>query len=65
MTHEDNERAIGNSRGSRISQNVLEQCHIEKEAIMEVINRAIIIKPVRKQARENRAEAFQEMHRPK
>lgn len=56
---------IGNSRGIRIPKTVLEQCHIEKEATLEVEKGAIVIRPARKYPRENWDAAFQEMRRLK
>lgn len=56
---------IGNSRGIRIPKAVLEQCHIDKEAIMEIEKGAIIIKPSKKEARTGWDESFKEMRRLK
>jgi antitoxin MazE len=56
---------IGNSRGIRIPKTVLEQCHIETEATLEVEKGAIVIRPARKHPRENWDSAFQEMRRLK
>jgi antitoxin MazE len=56
---------IGNSRGIRIPKAVLEQCHIEKEAILEVEKGAIIIKPAKTEPRAGWEESFKEMRRLK
>ena len=52
---------IGNSRGIRIPKTVLEQCHIEKEVILEVEDDNIIIKPLKKEVRGNWAQSFKRM----
>jgi len=56
---------IGNSRGVRIPKAVLEQCHIEKEAIMEVQKGAIVIKPARKESRKDWDADFKQMKKLK
>lgn len=56
---------IGNSRGVRIPKAVLEQCHIEKEAIMEVEKGAIVIKPAKKKPREGWEDYFKQMRKLK
>jgi len=53
------------SRGIRIPKTVLVQCHIAKEAMLEVKKGAIVIGPAGKQPRENWDAAFQEMRRLK
>jgi antitoxin MazE len=52
---------IGNSRGIRIPKAILEQCHIEREVILDVKDDNIIIKPVTKGERKNWAESFKKM----
>ncbi len=52
---------IGNSKGIRIPKTILEQCHIEKEVILEVENDNIVIKPVKKEVRKNWAQSFKRM----
>ena len=52
---------IGNSKGIRIPKAVLEQCHIEKEAILDVKRKCIIIKSVRKEPRKDWEHFFKEM----
>ena len=37
---------IGNSRGIRLPQTILKQCHIEKEVDLQVKNDYILIKPL-------------------
>lgn len=56
---------IGNSKGVRIPKAVLEQCHIEKEAIMEVQKGAIVIKPARKEPRKDWEDCFKQMKKLK
>ncbi len=56
---------IGNSKGVRIPKAVLEQCHIEKEAIMEVQKGAIVIKPGRKEPRKDWEDYFKQMKKLK
>lgn len=56
---------IGNSRGIRIPKAVLEQCHIENDAILEVEKGAIIIKPAKTEPRAGWDELFKEMRRLK
>ena len=51
---------IGNSRGLRIPQPILEQCGFEKEAEVEVRNNEIVIRPV-KRPRHNWEQAFERM----
>jgi len=52
---------IGNSKGVRIPKAVLEQCHIEKEAIMEVEKGAIVIKPAKQEPRKDWDGYFKQM----
>lgn len=56
---------IGNSKGVRIPKAVLEQCHIENEAIMEVEKGAIVIKPARKEPRKDWDDSFKQMRKLK
>ena len=57
--------SIGNSKGIRIPKSVLDQCKFNKEADLEVENNKIVIKPIRKKAREGWDKAFQLMHERK
>lgn len=52
---------MGNSKGIRIPKVILEQCRIEKEVILEVVDNSIIIKPVKKKPRENWKQYFRKM----
>lgn len=52
---------IGNSRGIRIPKTILEQCHIEKDVVLEVEGDNIVIKPVKKEPRKNWEQAFRKM----
>jgi antitoxin MazE len=52
---------IGNSKGIKIPKAILERCHIEKEVVLEVEDDNIIIKPVKKEPRENWAQFFKKM----
>ncbi len=56
---------IGNSKGVRIPKAVLEQCHIEKEAIMEVEKGAIVIKPAKQEPRKDWEGSFKQMKKLK
>lgn len=56
---------IGNSKGVRIPKAVLEQCHIGKEAIMEVEKGAIVIKPAKKEPRKDWEDDFKQMKKLK
>lgn len=51
---------IGNSRGVRIPKVMLEQCGLENEVDMEVLNRKLVICPT-SQPREGWSESFQAM----
>jgi antitoxin MazE len=57
--------AIGNSRGVRIPKAVLEQCHIEKEAIMDVEKGSIVIKPAKQEPRKDWDGYFKQMKKLK
>ena len=52
---------IGNSRGIRIPKTVLEQCHLQDEVEIEVINDHLIVRSATK-PRSGWADAFSEMH---
>ncbi len=39
--------SIGNSKGIRIPKAVLEQCGVEEEFVMEIVDENIMLKPVR------------------
>ncbi len=56
---------IGNSKGVRIPKTVLEQCHIEKDAIMEIEKGAIVIKPARTEPRKDWDTYFKQMKKLK
>lgn len=57
--------SIGNSKGIRIPKSILGQCNFNDEAELEVDNNSIVIKPVRKKAREGWDKAFRSMHERK
>ena len=54
---------IGNSKGIRIPKTILQQLDIDEKVDMEVHNREIIIRPIKKRPREGWSEKFIEMHR--
>lgn len=54
-------RNIGNSKGVILPQNLLKQCFIEEEVIIEVKNNSIVITPASENKRKGWAEAFREM----
>jgi antitoxin MazE len=56
---------IGNSKGIRIPKIVLEQCHIEKDAIMEIEKGAIVIKPAKTEPRKDWDTCFKQMKKLK
>jgi antitoxin MazE len=53
--------AIGNSRGIRLPKAILEQLQINDQVELEVENKKIILKPIRKQPREGWEEVLKEM----
>ena len=53
---------IGNSKGIRIPQKILGQCHIEDIVDLSVKNGALILKPVKKTPREGWALHAKKMH---
>jgi len=53
--------SIGNSKGIRIPKAILEECHIEKEVTLEVKDKNIIVKPVKKEVRKNWEHYFKKM----
>src|SRR5690606_39438090 len=55
---------IGNSKGIRIPRHILEQSGLKNEVEIELKDKAIILKPVKK-AREGWDEAFREMAKHK
>lgn len=57
--------AIGNSKGVRIPKTVLEQCHIEKDAIMDIEKGAIVIKPAKTESRKDWDIYFKQMNKLK
>lgn len=54
-------RNIGNSKGVILPQNILKQCAIDTDVIIEVKNNTIVISPADHTKRKGWAEAFQEM----
>ncbi len=57
--------SIGNSKGVRIPKSILEQCNFNNEAELEVENKKIVIRPVKKKIREGWGKAFKVMHERK
>ena len=53
---------IGNSKGIRIPRAVLEQCHFTNEVDLEVKGDTVILKSIKKRARQGWDEAFKTMH---
>ena len=53
---------IGNSKGIRIPQKILGQCHIEDSVDLTVKNGALILKPIKKAPREGWALQAEKMH---
>ena len=49
---------IGNSRGVRLPKAVLEQCGIENEAVLDVRDGEIVLRPIKRRPREGWREAF-------
>ncbi len=54
--------SIGNSKGIRIPKSILGQCDFNDTAELEVLNNTLVIKPLKKKAREGWARAFSKMH---
>ena len=52
---------IGNSKGLRIPKAILQQCGIERDVELTTEGETILIKPIRKKARENWSAAFKRM----
>lgn len=52
---------IGNSRGIQIPQKLLEQCQLEDEGELEVVNNQLIVRPVAT-PRSGWSNAFRRMH---
>ncbi len=52
---------IGNSRGIRIPKKLLEQCQLEDEVELEVVDKQLIVRPAVK-PRSRWGEAFRRMH---
>lgn len=52
---------IGNSKGIRIPKAILEQCHIDKEVVLEVEGNNIIIKPAINEPRKEWEQYFMKM----
>jgi antitoxin MazE len=57
--------SIGNSKGIRIPKSILDQCNFNREAELEVQNNKLVIKPVKRKAREGWDKAFKLMHERK
>lgn len=53
--------SIGNSKGIRIPKTILKECNIEKEVALEVKDKNIIIKPIKKDVREGWEQSFKNM----
>lgn len=53
---------IGNSRGIRIPQPILEECGIGEEVDLRVEKKRIILEPVKTKARTGWSEQFKTMH---
>jgi len=56
-------RKIGNSSGIIIPKSMLERCDISDAVLMEVVRDMIIIKPIRKKARDNWDLLFKEANK--
>ena len=56
---------IGNSKGIRIPKPILEHCRIKKEVILETEGHKIIIRPARRNAREDWEQSFKKMSEKK
>jgi antitoxin MazE len=54
-------RNTGNSKGVILPRNLLKECRIEKEVIIEVKDNTIIISPAKDTKRKGWAEAFKKM----
>lgn len=52
---------IGNSRGIRIPKKLLEQCRLEGEVELEVVNNQLLVRPVAT-PRSGWSDAFRRMH---
>lgn len=53
---------IGNSKGIRLPENIIEQYHLKDELEIELTENEIILKPVEHQARKGWDIAFKKMH---
>lgn len=53
---------IGNSRGIRLPKTVIDQLYIQDKLELEVHENEIVLKPVKRKAREGWREAFAEMN---
>jgi antitoxin MazE len=53
--------AIGNSKGIRLPKAILEQLQINDQVELEVENKQIVLKPVKKHPRTGWEESFKEM----
>lgn len=54
---------VGNSKGIRIPLAVLRQCEMDEDVAIEVVNKEIVIKPLKKNPRPGWREAFNMMHK--
>ncbi len=53
---------IGNSKGIRIPKSILQQLNIEEKVELEVHNKEIRIRPIKRKPREGWPEEFMRMH---
>ena len=53
---------IGNSKGVRISSNIIKECELNNEVEIKVVDKKIIIQAV-KEPRADWNESFQDMHK--
>jgi len=53
---------IGNSKGVRISSNIIKECELEREVEIKVVDKKIIIQAV-KEPRADWNKSFQDMHK--
>jgi antitoxin MazE len=54
---------IGNSKGIRIPKSILRQLNIEEKVELEVHNKEIRIRPIKKKPREGWSQEFMRMHK--
>ena len=53
---------IGNSKGIRIPKSILQQLNIEEKVELEVHNKEILIRPIKRKPREGWSEEFMKMN---